>query len=134
MDGLREVEIDGQIRDLALQLLKALLEVEVLVCLGKDDLRQSPLGLELDRRHQSLDVLHRRLLVRILVVKRQLELQQGEQVLLGAHRQDHGDPPLVNDLHLLAHLAVLRGGGLVSGQRRLVVARGELDIEAFGHL
>ena len=86
LDGLREVEIDGQIRDLALQLLKALLEVEVLVCLGKDDLRQSPLGLELDRRHQSLDVLHRRLLVRILVVKRQLELQQGEQVLLGAHR------------------------------------------------
>ena len=39
LDGLREVEIDGQVRDLALQLLKALLEVEVLVCLGKDDLR-----------------------------------------------------------------------------------------------
>ena len=39
LDGLREVEIDGQIRDLALQLLEALLEVVVLVCLGKDDLR-----------------------------------------------------------------------------------------------
>ena len=134
LDGLREVEIDGQVGDLALQLLEALLEVKVLVRLGEDDLRKSSLGLDLDSGHQSLDILHGRLLVRILLVKRQFELQQGEQVLLGAHRQDHGDPPLVDNLHLLAHLAVLRGGGLVAGQRRLVVARRELDIEAFGHL
>ena len=38
LDGLREVEVDGQVRDLGLQLLKALLEVEVLIGLGKYDL------------------------------------------------------------------------------------------------
>ena len=45
LQSLAEVQINGQVRDLCLELLEALLEVEVLISLSKNDLGQSSLGL-----------------------------------------------------------------------------------------
>lgn len=135
LDSLTEVQINGHVLNLALQLVEAFLEVEVLVGLGEDNLVERLLSLDLGGSHQSFHVLHRRLAVGVLLADHHLQLDQGQEVLLGTHWQHHRDARLVLDVHFLAHLAVLSGGCLVLRNLPPVrLALSELNIEPLRHL
>ena len=78
LESLAEVKIYGEVRNLLLELLEALFEVIILVCLGENNLFQGLLGLKLDCSDKSLDVLYGLLLLCVLLIKHDLDFHQGK--------------------------------------------------------
>ena len=134
MQSLGEVQIDAEVTNLLLQLLKALFEVVVLVSLSEYNLHKGFLSLQLDRCEQCFDVLYCLRFVCIFFIKKNLKLDKRKKILLSADRKHYRDALLVLDLHLLAQVGVLGGLGLVATKLLGIFAGAELDVEPVWHL